>query len=93
MIKVGLLVFAICCCYLVRANIECPEVDGGSPTYIADPDDCSAFYECSNGEPWRIVCAPGALFDANSLKCENEEDVNCGTRPNPGSRSTPSSRK
>ncbi|KAF7271210.1 hypothetical protein GWI33_015892 [Rhynchophorus ferrugineus] len=91
MIKAGLLIFAICCCYLIRADIECPE--GVSITYIADPNDCSAFYECSNGEPWRFVCASGTLFDANNLICKNEKDVNCGTRPNPGSKSTPSSRK
>ncbi|XP_050499871.1 peritrophin-1-like isoform X1 [Diabrotica virgifera virgifera] len=61
----------------------CPPVDGDFPVYLPDATDCIIFYECSNGKPIQLQCAPGTLFDEKRGICAIE--VNCGNRSTPKS--------
>ncbi|XP_027206645.1 uncharacterized protein [Penaeus vannamei] len=59
----------------------CPFPDSGSPVYFADPDDCSAYCECSAGIAWKFFCGPETLYDENLHLCNWEDMVDCGERP------------
>merc|ERR1719244_1320638 len=65
----------------------CPETDPSVPVFIADPDDCTAYCECSAGTAWRFHCAPGTAFDEDLDLCTWIDDVDCGDRPG-GNNST-----
>lgn len=49
--------------------------------YFADPDDCSAYCECSAGIAWKFFCGPETLYDENLHLCNWEDMVDCGERP------------
>lgn len=51
------------------------------PVYFADPDDCSAYCECSAGIAWKFFCGPETLYDENLHLCNWEDMVDCGERP------------
>ncbi|KAF7271211.1 hypothetical protein GWI33_015893 [Rhynchophorus ferrugineus] len=74
-------------CFIAKSDKllagDCPDHEDGAPTYLADPNDCSAFYECSNGEKILFHCAAGTLFDDVDFICKFEKQVSCGTRPIP----------
>jgi len=36
----------------------------------ADPEDCTRFYQCANGEGFHKSCARGTLFDPEKLICD-----------------------
>ncbi|XP_066138881.1 uncharacterized protein [Euwallacea fornicatus] len=59
----------------------CPDTDPSNPVFFDDPDDCGAFYECSNQEAVHFQCSPGTYFDESKDTCEWAENVDCGTRP------------
>lgn len=43
---------------------SCPIPETGwYPTYLRDMNDCSVFYECSNGVPYQFSCDTGLFFD------------------------------
>ncbi|KAK7065924.1 hypothetical protein SK128_026310 [Halocaridina rubra] len=60
---------------------SCPFPDPPNPEFIADPTDCSAYCECSDGIAWRFHCAPGTLFDEVLKICNWADVVDCGSRP------------
>ncbi|TOF75941.1 hypothetical protein CGJ15_26995, partial [Vibrio parahaemolyticus] len=48
----------------------CPAEDGIYPVYLADPDDCSAFCQCSKGIAWHFKCQPNLLFNDHLNTCD-----------------------
>ncbi|XP_065076078.1 uncharacterized protein LOC135699719 [Ochlerotatus camptorhynchus] len=62
----------------------------GAPegTKIPNPLDCSWFYICVNGSPYRSPCAEGMAFDKYQLTCVAEDEAVCSdevtTVPTPG---------
>ncbi|XP_076434646.1 uncharacterized protein LOC143274658 [Babylonia areolata] len=71
--------------------------------FYADPHDCSVFYHCFNGSPFRHQCQPGTAFDKDKLVCSWPVGRNgCGGmlgvpftalqqhRPEPGTGNLPS---
>jgi len=66
-----------------EVSAQCPAEDGESPVYLADPSDCSAFCECSNGVAYSKACVPGLVFDTVKHVCDWPTNVDCGDRPMP----------
>ncbi|MCL4126707.1 UNVERIFIED_CONTAM: hypothetical protein GTU68_063197 [Idotea baltica] len=66
---------------------QCPEVDGDVPVFIADPDDCQGFCECSSGLAYSLTCQDGTLWDEENNVCNFPDNVDCGDRPSPYDRS------
>merc|ERR1712212_114557 len=64
-------------------SAQCPPIDGSEPVFIADPDNCAIYCECSGGDAWEIICAPGTVFDEDLHLCNWPEVVDCGNRPTP----------
>lgn len=52
---------------------ECAEADGLFP----NPDDCSSFYQCSNGKSHLIQCPSGLHFSLDDAACENPCVAGC----------------
>ncbi|KAJ3659894.1 hypothetical protein Zmor_011556 [Zophobas morio] len=55
---------------------HCPARDGAQPTYIPH-DDCTKFYECSNGEPYLFDCPAGLHFNPDKNVCDWPQDAGC----------------
>ena len=51
---------------------QCPEPSGLFPS----PEDCSQFYQCSNGQPHRSSCPPGLQFNKAGY-CDWPYNVHC----------------
>jgi len=66
-----------------EVSAECPAVDPGTPVYLADPEDCSAFCECSNGVAYSKQCTQGTYYDPDRHICDWPTNVDCGDRPVP----------
>lgn len=47
---------------------------------VADPTDCSAYYQCEKGSRTRMNCPERQLFDLDKRECNEYERVFCGTR-------------
>jgi len=62
--------------------VVCPT--GDNPTreavFLANPWDCSSYYECSNGSPYLMHCPAGLFFDIELTTCNYEDQVRCGWR-------------
>lgn len=46
----------------------------------ADPKDCSAYYECKDGQSVKQYCKGGKKFNAIKGKCDDPKNVNCKRR-------------
>jgi len=75
-------------CYCNSETEPCPNVpvipicrpqDGYF--FSADITDCNMYYECNQGTLWKRPCAPGTVFDAETLRCDHLHNVKapCGT--------------
>ncbi|XP_076041422.1 uncharacterized protein LOC143025521 isoform X2 [Oratosquilla oratoria] len=69
----------------------CPEVDGVTPMYIPDPEECSYFCECDDGIAYKHDCPGNLLFDDVLNVCNWANQVNCGDRPCTGCSPTSTS--
>lgn len=47
----------------------CPEIDGETPEYFANPDDCSKFCVCDDQVAYEKECQPGLVFDDTINVC------------------------
>lgn len=56
----------------------CPNGPNG---IFAHPTFCRLFVKCTQGDPEFFHCVDGKLFDSVDLTCEEEDLVNCGSRP------------
>nr|XP_023026279.1 peritrophin-1-like [Leptinotarsa decemlineata] len=59
-------------------GIECPNVDGKDPVYIALPD-CTKFCQCSNGIPYQHYCPNGLHFNSKLNICDWPVNANCSS--------------
>ncbi|XP_069975193.1 protein obstructor-E isoform X1 [Penaeus vannamei] len=50
---------------------HCPNLYG----IFADPDDCSVFWSCWDGEASRYACAPGLAYDRKSRVCNWMDNI------------------
>jgi hypothetical protein len=55
----------------------CPPVGDNTLTYLPNPDDCSKFYQCINGYPVPMDCAPGLYFCTEKEVCDWSWDTDC----------------
>merc|ERR1712198_75298 len=60
---------------------KCPAIDGATPTYLADPEDCSKFCVCNGGTAFEEKCLPGLVWDPSLHVCNWPTMVDCGDRP------------
>ena len=52
-----------------------------------DPEDCSAFYQCSGDERHQFFCPSGLVFNADKGFCDWPDAVQCRPASSTGSRS------
>ncbi|TMW44839.1 hypothetical protein DOY81_010073 [Sarcophaga bullata] len=48
-------------------------VDG----FIVDANDCSVYYQCAGGVPYKFACSPGLYFDQTVSACNWAKSVQC----------------
>ncbi|XP_035675275.1 uncharacterized protein LOC118415011 [Branchiostoma floridae] len=46
----------------------------------ADPEDCTMYYDCSNGIAYHMECPDGLYFNEETDQCDNPANVDCGAR-------------
>lgn len=62
------------------SSFTCPTADG----QYSDPDDCGAFFSCSNGIAYKFNCPAGLHFDQANVRCDYKDIVNCGATDGSG---------
>lgn len=55
--------------YIPAAVPQCPEQVDGNLTLLANPDNCSSYYECDNGEAVLMDCPPTTYFCSEKDIC------------------------
>ncbi|KAJ9575934.1 hypothetical protein L9F63_007246, partial [Diploptera punctata] len=56
---------------------ECPEVADNVTILLANPNNCSNFYECAYQKPVLFDCPSGLLYCSEKLACSYGNDENC----------------
>lgn len=46
-------------------------------SYFEDPDDCTKYWECYNGELAHLQCPDGLYWNDSSKKCDIPENSDC----------------
>jgi hypothetical protein len=54
----------------------CPPEDGDMPVYFPD-EDCTKFWECSNGVAKLLTCPDKKYFNPELNVCDWESNVQC----------------
>ena len=69
-------------------NYACPDKDDEmNPVYLPNPNDCTRYFVCFNGEPIPRSCAPQLWFDVEFSWCTESDSVTCDSRvPNDPNR-------
>merc|ERR1712212_552741 len=49
----------------------------GGETIVSDPEDCSCFYTCSNGNAVSECCSTGLIFNADAGMCDWKFNYDC----------------
>ncbi|XP_071524806.1 peritrophin-44-like [Panulirus ornatus] len=60
---------------------QCPNIDGSSPVFFANPSNCASYCECSDGRAYYFLCPEDTLYDEKDFVCNWAERVDCGSRP------------
>lgn len=50
-------------------------------TFVRNTQNCSTYFECSNGEPKLVKCPGQQLFNSNKRECDAPHNVNCFACP------------
>ncbi|XP_060518594.1 peritrophin-1 [Cylas formicarius] len=58
-----------------------PTCTSNKVEFYPDPQDCSSFYECVNGQISKHRCPDGQSWDPEFVACNFSHEVNCGSRP------------
>ncbi|XP_031365820.1 uncharacterized protein LOC102678715 isoform X3 [Apis dorsata] len=61
--------------YDSKHGVQCPEFD--STGQFVYPPDCKFFVNCWKGRAFVQACAPGTLFNPNTLECDFPQKVKC----------------
>lgn len=56
---------------------ECPKTDPEVPVILPDSDDCSVYYVCYDGQPFKGICPEDLLFNPERNYCDFPQNVNC----------------
>merc|ERR1712137_268997 len=80
-----LLLVVLSCCSTTRAaalttTTVAPRADFACPTEYGlypDPENCTQYYECYEGNATMIDCPPGQLYSSGISECIYAEDVEC----------------
>jgi len=71
--SISIFLLAVCLFRSVRsASSSCSSLQ-----LLADPSDCSSFYQCSAGEKHKISCPVGLQFNSDKNYCDWPENVKC----------------
>ncbi|KAG7165594.1 putative Chitin binding Peritrophin-A domain-containing protein 38 [Homarus americanus] len=62
-------------------SAQCPVNDPTPPVYIADPDNCANYCECSGGSAWSFHCDANLMYNDIKHVCDWPNNVDCGSRP------------
>lgn len=64
---------------VTQETFTCPteNAENNPHGHYANPNDCSTFWQCSNGHPYLMPCAEGTYFSSVTLNCEWREDSDC----------------
>ncbi|KAJ8954028.1 hypothetical protein NQ318_004321 [Aromia moschata] len=65
-------------------NVNCNRSDNvceneRDGTYLANPDDCSSFFECVDHKAIGAKCSPGTVWNQAVLNCDFPSNVNCAS--------------
>uniref|UniRef100_A0A5S6QJJ4 Chitin-binding type-2 domain-containing protein n=1 Tax=Trichuris muris TaxID=70415 RepID=A0A5S6QJJ4_TRIMR len=52
---------------------QCPSAFG----YFEDPANCSSFYQCAHGHPYKMNCQPGLVFNPSASVCDWPANHSC----------------
>jgi hypothetical protein len=63
--------------HIPAAEPECPPQTDGNITFIANPDNCSSYYECDNGVPVLMDCPETLYFCTEKNICTWVWEPNC----------------
>ncbi|RZC36625.1 CBM 14 domain containing protein [Asbolus verrucosus] len=63
----------------VQGGPSCPPVDGADPVYIPH-EDCTKFYECSNGIPYLFDCPDELHFNPSKNVCDWPWRAGCNSK-------------
>jgi hypothetical protein len=63
--------------YVPAATPQCPAQNGVQPLNIPNPDDCNAYYDCSNGDAVPMHCPPDLYFCPEKQTCDWWWDSEC----------------
>lgn len=61
--------------YDIKQGLQCPEFD--STGQFVYPPDCKFFVNCWDGRAFVQPCAPGTLFNPDTLECDFPHKVKC----------------
>lgn len=70
----------------VLSHQSCPP----NSDFLPDPEDCAAFFQCTNGEKHRIICPQGLVFNTLAKYCDWPDNVNCDAKPQVSTTTTTS---
>ena len=87
-------VLAVAGAVFLSAVPDCPgSTTGGSAVYFANPDDCSTFWECHEGDPTLLRCPEDLYYcpqlEACSYRWDTSCSFNCTTNSGGGGGDTP----
>ncbi len=71
-------VLAVAGAVFLSAVPDCPgSTTGGSAVYFANPDDCSTFWECHEGDPTLLRCPEDLYYCPQLEACSYRWDTSC----------------
>ncbi|KAJ3659509.1 hypothetical protein Zmor_011194 [Zophobas morio] len=85
-----LLVVLVATTLNVQAGPSCPQKDGKYPVYIPH-EDCTKFWECSNGTPHLFDCPANLHFNPKLNVCDWPDQAGCNDSDDSSGSSSSSS--
>lgn len=61
---------------------KCPYPEGPFPVYFPH-EDCRKFWQCGNGFPYLMTCAPGTQFNPRLNACDYPRTAECNSENYP----------
>ncbi|CAL7945671.1 unnamed protein product [Xylocopa violacea] len=67
---------------------RCPDIDEDDVILLPNPDDCTKYYVCDEGQPILMNCSKGLIFDPKQKVCTWGDVKTCVVRPDHTKTST-----